>query len=97
MRLGLWLGCESTSIPFLCAFLTERETGRHFRSHKPCWKEVRMGSTIFLLTYLQMSQVRSLKEDVTAVSAFLSDTLWAKREALIGGRDATRRFILYLW
>ena len=45
-------------------------------------------------TYLQSSQVRDFGVVVMAVSAFLSRTRWLKRTRLMGGRPATRRFML---
>ena len=47
-------------------------------------------------TNLQTSQEELCVEDITAVSILLSRTFSLNTAMLMGGNDATRRFILYL-
>lgn len=48
-------------------------------------------------TNLQTSQEEPWAEDITAVSVLLSRTFSLNTVMLMGGNEATRRFILYLW
>ena len=48
-------------------------------------------------TNLQTSQKEPCAEDITAVSVLLSRTFSLNTAMLMGGNEATRRFILYLW
>ena len=48
-------------------------------------------------TNLQTSQEEPCAEDITAVSFLLSRTFSLNMVMLMGGNEATRRFILYLW
>lgn len=49
------------------------------------------------LAYLQTSQFEPFNDDTTDVSCLLSRTFWLNTSTLIGGKEATLRFILYLW
>jgi hypothetical protein len=48
------------------------------------------------LAHLQTSQFEPFKDDTTEVSRLLSRTFWLNTSTLIGGNEATLRFILYL-
>ena len=48
-------------------------------------------------TNLQISQEEPCAEDITAVSVLLSRTFSLNTAMLMGGNEATRRFMLYLW